>query len=430
MDSIVTSLSTHAESQFMSQGMVLILFGGIMSLLRSVPIRTYSWVKRKLFASVELSEGKAAFSWINSWCAVHIQDSWMSRAYIGYFWQVSKIGKQDSVAARLEPAVGVRLFFHDRKIFIIHRSRIEKDYASNGAGCVERVTLYALKLKHITDLVEKAHALYTDTGQATYTVRVVEGKGWHIKHIPSRGLNSVILPQDLKLNIVADVKGFLDEESWYLERNLEYNRGFLLSGPPGTGKTSIVRALASDMNRPIYTFDLSSVVEATFTELMRYIPQGSIVLFEDIDAIYNGREYLPDFKDGTSFSTFINAIDGVTTPSGLIKIFTTNHIENLDPALLRPGRCDRIFEFGNADSDMAEALFLRIFPKNKEMAKIFSAKAGTGEFSMATLQEHLLRHKGSPEGAASSVPNLATKNPSVEVLSPSQAIPSSVAVGK
>ncbi len=401
MNELVDALSAHAENQFMAQGMILILFGGIMTLLRSVPFGLYYWVKRKMFASVEIMENRDAFDWVNSWCADNIGESWMNRAFIGDFWQTSKVGQQDYLESSLAPAVGVRVFFHNKRMFMLHRSRVEKDYASNGTGFIEKITIYAFRLSHIVDLVREAHTLSKGEVKAIYVVHTVGEYGWLQKQIPFRSLDSVVLPEELKVDITSDVKSFLGEESWYRERNLEYNRGCILVGPPGTGKTSIVRALASELSRPIYTFDLSSIKEPEFIKNVRRIPSGSIVLFEDIDSIYKGREYIPKLAGGTSFSTFINAIDGVMTPSGLIKIFTTNHLEHLDPALLRPGRCDRVFKFGNADAYMAETLFLRMFPKNEALAKLFSVKGGTGKFSMATLQEHLLRYRSGAEIASS-----------------------------
>lgn len=403
MNELVTSLGAHAESQFMSQGMVLILFGGIMTMLRSVPRGIYLWVKRKLFASVEIIENKAAFAWVTGWCAEHVGESWLNRSFVGSFRQVSKVGSKDSLEASLSPGVGIRLFFHNRRMYLLHRSRVEKDYATNGTGYVEKLTLYALRLGHITDLVQEAHELSKGEGTATYTVHTVGQFGWETTRFPSRSLDSIVLPESLKSSIVNDVKKFLNEEKWYRDRHLEYNRGCILFGPPGTGKTSVVRALASDLSRPVYVFDLSAVKEAIFVERMRGIPPGSIVLFEDIDAIYKGREYLPQQDNGTSFSTFINAIDGVVTPPGLIKVFTTNHMEHLDPALLRPGRCDRLFEFGNADQNMAKELFLLIFPGQHGPAKSFAKMAGTGAFSMAALQEHLLRYRHDPEAASVSI---------------------------
>lgn len=78
---------------------------------------------------------------------------------------------------------------------------------------------------------------------------------------------------------------------------------------------------------------------------------NSIILLEDIDAIFQGRESVQEKRDGgqsVTFSGLLNALDGVRSQEGRILIMTTNHKDKLDPALLRPGRADRCIELGNA----------------------------------------------------------------------------------
>ena len=78
---------------------------------------------------------------------------------------------------------------------------------------------------------------------------------------------------------------------------------------------------------------------------------NSIILLEDIDGIFKGRESVQETRENRSqvtFSGLLNALDGVRSQEGRILIMTTNHRENLDPALMRPGRADRQFYLGNA----------------------------------------------------------------------------------
>ena len=98
---------------------------------------------------------------------------------------------------------------------------------------------------------------------------------------------------------------------------------------------------------------------------------NSIILLEDIDAIFHGREAV-NKKDnngrhrrpsGPSFSGLLNALDGVRSQEGRILIMTTNHKEKLDPALLRPGRADRLFFLGNAKRCQLIGLFKKFYPE-------------------------------------------------------------------
>jgi len=87
-------------------------------------------------------------------------------------------------------------------------------------------------------------------------------------------------------------------------------------------------------------------------------PANSIILIEDIDSVFVQRESMLKKKFGNSdekncqvtFSGLLNALDGVRAQEGGIIVMTTNHREKLDPALLRPGRCDLQVELYNASS--------------------------------------------------------------------------------
>ncbi len=109
-------------------------------------------------------------------------------------------------------------------------------------------------------------------------------------------------------------------------------------------------------------------------------------------------------------SGLLNALDGVSSREGRVLFLTTNHPEQLDPALVRPGRVDRKIELGYATPDQARRLFRWYYRDNglssEELcrhANRFAAYVPDGKLCMAAIQEHLLRHRRSPEGAAHEV---------------------------
>jgi chaperone BCS1 len=99
---------------------------------------------------------------------------------------------------------------------------------------------------------------------------------------------------------------------------------------------------------------------------------NSIILLEDIDAIFHGRESVSEGRHGhergprVTFSGLLNALDGVRSQEGRILIMTTNHKDKLDPALLRPGRADRLIELGNAKESQLKDLFKKFFPDSTQ----------------------------------------------------------------
>jgi ATP-dependent Zn protease len=129
----------------------------------------------------------------------------------------------------------------------------------------------------------------------------------------------------------------------------------------------------------------------------RDAPQSAILLLEDVDAVFVNRDKGSGSKSGVSFSGLLNAIDGVASQEGRIFFMTTNHLERLDEALIRPGRCDVRVELKKASKGQMERLFLRFFPDAELEAKEFALKLPTNEISMAQLQGHLLEHKTSAQ---------------------------------
>src|SRR5690606_31944655 len=135
-----------------------------------------------------------------------------------------------------------------------------------------------------------------------------------------------------------------------------------LEGIPGSGKTSTTISIAADLQMNICIINLNNVDDESFSEAMNEVPPRSIILLEDADcAIASGSR--EKNKEGSmmnlnqpensklSLSGLLNAIDGVASPDGTIIFITTNHIDKIDPALLRPGRIDKIIHYTFATRD-------------------------------------------------------------------------------
>ena len=159
-----------------------------------------------------------------------------------------------------------------------------------------------------------------------------------------RSLESVVLDTNLSQKICADIKDFQNSSKWYLDKGVPYRRGYLLFGPPGTGKTSFTQAVAGQMGLDICYLNLSGndLDDDDLNRALNNAPKNSIILLEDIDGIFVQRDSVSTEHQGrhVSFSGLLNALDGVRSQEGRILFMTTNHREKLDPALLRPGRTD------------------------------------------------------------------------------------------
>ncbi|XP_059442228.1 AAA-ATPase At2g18193-like [Corylus avellana] len=160
--------------------------------------------------------------------------------------------------------------------------------------------------------------------------------------------DTLAIEPELKKGIVDDLDRFLTSEDFYKKVGKRWKRGYLLYGPPGTGKSSLIAAIANYSKYDVYNLELSAF--SSDDELMialLHSPGRSLIVVEDIDcnkAVHDRSKEVgvdPNFSKVT-LSGLLNAMDGLWSSNGdeRIIVFTTNHKERLDPALLRPGRMD------------------------------------------------------------------------------------------
>ncbi|XP_065858438.1 AAA-ATPase At2g18193-like [Euphorbia lathyris] len=174
----------------------------------------------------------------------------------------------------------------------------------------------------------------------------------------SATFDTIAMDSDLKKSIIQDIDRFLTRKDYYKRIGKAWKRGYLLYGPPGTGKSSLIAAMANYLKYDIYVLELSDIgsdyqLRSTILETDR----KSIIVVEDIDCTSEVHDRSKSDEDSDSsdsscdsddkdvsfsLSSLLNCVDGLWSSSleERIIVFTTNHKEVLDPALLRPGRMD------------------------------------------------------------------------------------------
>lgn len=177
---------------------------------------------------------------------------------------------------------------------------------------------------------------------------------------------------------------------------IPYRRGYLLHGSPGSGKSSFITALAGSFSLNICILNLSErgLTDDKLNHLMTNLPERSILLLEDIDSAFNLRKQVGEnegFNSNVTFSGLLNSLDGVASGEKRIVFMTTNFVERLDEALIRPGRVDLIAELGDAEESQVRELLLKFYGDDGKRRRIQLVDASRDEEKSSLGDETLER---------------------------------------
>lgn len=302
---------------------------------------------------------------------------------------------------RYYPALGNNWFFYERRLFLLQRDGAGRKMVDSPVS--EPLVLMCLgrSPEPIKRFLQACKDFAADEKKGFTSIHsageVYGASGWSQTTLrPSRPLETVELPEQVKTDLVRDIQEFLHPSArrFYARRGIPYRRGYLFHGPPGTGKTSLSLALAGHMNLELYIISLASgMSEKDLLKLFADLPPKCLVLLEDIDSAGLKRGADDDENETTtttttrahpslpkhlsssrtmhppkniSFSGLLNAIDGVSSQEGRILIMTSNAPEALDSALVRPGRVDMQIHFGPVTQTNAAHIFARMYTKEPE----------------------------------------------------------------
>ena len=218
--------------------------------------------------------------------------------------------------------------------------------------------------------------------------------------IPVRRLNTVYMDERVKQRIMDDVTEFLNSEAEYDAFGIPYKKTYLFTGVPGSGKTSLIKALCNEIHYNLAIMSISRDMDnATIQNSFRNIDPKTVLLLEDIDCLFEKRTSVE--TSSFTFSNLLNILDGVLFKHGLIVFITTNHPEKIDPALLRQGRTDLIVELNYPSKTEIEKLFRDMLgakhyataEATTDAFKAFYAAIKEKQLPMSAIVNFLFRHR-------------------------------------
>lgn len=366
---------------------------------RSFSSSVFSLIKREVITSLEVPDSDYSFRCIETWLSEHEYAKKNKYVTVKTKWD-----ENNKPYFIISPAPGLHFIKEKGRWYWVIRERrkLESSYDSNAHEDTFYISTLFGDVELIRGFVQECYEVHEKTSEPSIEIWYCSGSHWNSCNKKEINVpNRLILTKEQE-SIFDDAKKFLESRESYTNDGVPWRRGYLLWGPPGGGKSSVVIELAKQLKSDVYFLNLatSDLTDSNLVRLMTDVNAGGIVVIEEIDTIFKQREKVDSGLKSNSltFGGLLNVLDGIPAKDGRIVMITTNHPELLDSALVRPGRVDKRIEFGPATLIQIEGMVERYFgEENKEaINKIYSLNP-----SMAQLQEWCIGNRGNVESLMS-----------------------------
>jgi len=394
----------NSQNQFASGGLLLMIVGGVAAYVRALPQRCWSWIVSQSTMTITVKDDDVAFSWVKEWLR--------EQKFLKRIRRVDLDTTLRGAGTSLIPAPGRHWFWYAGRPFWVwfYRSEETKGWTPRR---IESLTFQTVGrdqdfLRQFVGEVVQCHRQKMKVTSNLY----LYDDGWRqVEAYSPRSLDSVILKPGEKEHLIYDIEKFRASRQRYRDLGVPYHRGYLFYGPPGTGKTSL--ASAARFGLSVYLMNLNDFSDRSLKKAVNDVPEHSIILFEDIDCMRTdnvrprsddaGKSDKPAEKRGradpfgVTLSGLLNVLDGFSAPDSVLFVMSTNKIEALDPALLRPGRIDYKLYLGKAAESQKIQLYRKFFPQSSIAEAIEFVETHYSAETMAEFQGLLLAREQDEE---------------------------------
>ncbi|KAJ7405666.1 Mitochondrial chaperone BCS1 [Pitangus sulphuratus] len=380
------------DNPYFGAGFGLVGVGTVLAVARKGAQFGLVAFRRHYMITLEVPSKDKSYQWLLNWVSHHAKHTQHLSVETSYLQHESG---RVSTKFDFVPSVGNHFIWYRRKWIRIERSRETQVIDLNTGTPWESVTFTALGTDReiFFNILQEARELALQQQEGKTLMYTAVGAEWRQFGFPRRRrpLSSVVLEKGVSERLVQDVKEFINN--------------------------SKCTALAGELEYSICLLSLSdhSLSDDRLNHLLSVAPQQSIILLEDVDAAFISRDLAaenPAAYQGMgrlTFSGLLNALDGVASTEARIVFMTTNYVDRLDPALVRPGRVDLKQYVGHCSRWQLSCMFQRFYPEQPPAAAerfAEQALAVSKQISAAQVQGHFMLYKMDPEGAISNISSI------------------------
>lgn len=358
LEQISLAINGAMQTQFFQGGAVLAILTGIIYYFRDMLRWIATRLSRYLKYSVYIDETNAElFSAFTEWLKKNHPTSFRN-VHASIEEIPNQLSIKNKFRIKLIQYTDFNIIWHKNRLLFINKTRQTLENSSTLFNRhLNSYTIYGFLSKNaINSILEECkqnHIAIVESYMDSQGKHIFYNSGseWWTKTLMRiKSFDNIFF--EAKEDLLNDINIFLNNKTTYEKLGISNKRGYMLSGPPGNGKSTIPLAMAKQLDMNIYYLNLSSVTsDSGLLTLVSEIRNNSILVLEDIDILVgkNNEPRAEGTKDKTSitFSNLLNTLGGVFEPDNCIIVLTTNHPEKLDSALVRAGRVDMHIKIDN-----------------------------------------------------------------------------------